>query len=117
MLSVLLWAPLAFGLVGLALPRRLSGWWAVLGTMAALALAIVLVADFESGTAGLQHSVDTEWISGLGVSYSLGVDGLNVFLVLLTAVLWLPAVGFAALRGQDRPQLFFLMMLLGETAT
>src|SRR4051812_12097062 len=117
MLSVLLWAPLAFGLVGLALPRRLVGWWAALGALLALGLSVALVADFDSGAAGLQHSVDTEWISGLGVSYSLGVDGLNVFLVLLTAVLWLPAVAFAALRGQDRPQLFCLMMLLGETAT
>ena len=117
MLSVLLWVPLAFGLVGLALPRRLTGWWAVLGTAVALALSIALVADFDTGTAGLQHSVDTEWISGLGVSYSLGVDGLNLFLVLLTTVLWLPAIAYAALRGQERPQLFFLMMLLGETAT
>src|SRR6478672_8940148 len=98
MLNVLLWVPLAFGLVGLALPHRLTGWWAVLGTAVALALSIALVADFDTGTAGLQHSVDTEWISGLGVSYSLGVDGLNVFLVLLTTVLWLPAIAYAALR-------------------
>jgi NADH-quinone oxidoreductase subunit M len=116
MLSVLLWAPLAFGLVGLALPRRLTGWWAALGTAVALGLAVALVVDFDSG-GGLQHAVDTEWISGLGVSYSLGVDGLNLFLVLLTAVLWLPATAYAALRQQERPQLFFLMMLLGETAT
>jgi NADH-quinone oxidoreductase subunit M len=117
MLSLLLWAPLGFGIVGLALPRRATGWWAALGTLVALGLAVVLVADFDSGAAGLQHSVDTEWISGLGVSYSLGVDGLNIFLVLLTAVLWLPATAYAAVRQQERPQLFFLMMLLGETAT
>jgi NADH-quinone oxidoreductase subunit M len=117
MLSFLLWSPLAFGLVGLALPRRLTGWWAALGAAVALGLAVALVIDFDSGSPGLQHAVDTEWISGLGVSYSLGVDGLNVFLVLLTAVLWLPATAYAAVRQQQRPQLFFLMMLLGETAT
>jgi NADH-quinone oxidoreductase subunit M len=116
MLSVLLWAPLAFGLVGLALPRRLVGWWAALGALVTLAIAVGLVIDFDSG-AGLQHAIDTEWISGLGVSYSLGVDGINIFLVLLTATLWLPAVAFAAGREQERPQLFFLMMLLAETAT
>src|SRR4051812_1941921 len=117
MLSVLLWAPLAFGLVGLALPRRLVGWWAALGALLALGLSVALVADFDSGAAGLQHAVDTEWISGLGVSYSLGVDGLNVFLVLLTTVLWTGAIAYSAWREQERPQLFFLMMLLGETAT
>src|SRR4051812_7169588 len=117
MLSVLLWAPLAFGLVGLALPRRLVGWWAALGALLALGLSVALVADFDSGAAGLQHAVDTEWISGLGVSYSLGVDGLNVFLVLLTTVLWTGAIAYSAWHEQERPQLFFLMMLLGETAT
>jgi NADH-quinone oxidoreductase subunit M len=112
----LLWTPLAFGLVGLFLPRRAVGWWATLGTAATLGLAVAVLAGFDSG-AGLQHTVDVEWIPGLGVDYSLGVDGLNVFLLLLTALLWLGGTAFAAFREQERPQLFFLMMLLAETAT
>lgn len=117
MINSLLWTPLAFGLVGLLLPRRLAGWWATLGAAATLGVAIALLAGFDTGTAGLQDTVETTWISGLGVDYSLGLDGLNVFLVMLTAVLWLGATAFAAFREQDRPHLFFLMMLLGETAT
>ena len=61
-----------------------TGWWATLGAVVTLGLAIALVAGFDSGAAGLQDTVDVTWISGLGVDYSLGVDGLNVFLVLLT---------------------------------
>jgi NADH-quinone oxidoreductase subunit M len=117
MISVLLWLPLAFGLVGLFLPRRLAGWWAVLGTVATLGLAIALLGGFDSGASGLQDTVDVNWIPGLGVDYSLGVDGLNVFLILLTAVLWTGATAFAAFREQERPHLFFGMMLLAETAT
>jgi NADH-quinone oxidoreductase subunit M len=117
MINFLLWAPLAFGLVGLFLPRRASGWWAVLGTVVTLAIAISLVAGFDSGNSGLQHAVDVAWISGLGVDYSLGLDGLNLFLVLLTAVLWLGGTAFAAFREQERPQLFFFLMLVAETAT
>jgi NADH-quinone oxidoreductase subunit M len=117
MSSALLWTPLAFGLVGLFLPRRLAGWWAVLGTVATLGLAIALLASFDSGASGLQDTVDVNWIPGLGVDYSLGVDGLNVFLILLTAVLWTGATAFAAFREQERPHLFFGMMLLAETAT
>ncbi len=116
MSNSLLWTPLAFGLVGLFLPRRAAGWWATAGTAVTLALAIALLADFDSA-AGLQHTVDVEWIPGLGVDYSLGVDGLNVFLLLLTALLWLGGTAFAAFREQERPHLFFLMMLLAETAT
>ncbi len=117
MINSLLWTPLAFGLIGLFLPKRFAGWWATLGTAVTLGLAIALLAGFDSGAAGLQDTVDVNWIPGLGVDYSLGIDGLNVFLILLTAVLWLGGTAFAAFREQERPHLFFLMMLLGETAT
>jgi len=117
MINSLLWTPLAFGLAGLFLPRRLAGWWATLGAAVALAIAVALLAGFDSGAPGLQDTVDVSWIPGLGVDYSLGLDGLNVFLVLLTAVLWTAGTAFAAFREQERPHLFFLMMLLGETAT
>ncbi|HET7054576.1 MAG TPA: NADH-quinone oxidoreductase subunit M [Solirubrobacterales bacterium] len=116
MINVLLWIPLAFGLVGLFLPKRLTGWWATLGTLVTLGIAVALLVGFDSG-GGLQDTVDVNWIPGLGVDYSLGLDGLNVFLVVLTALLWLGGTAFAAFREQERPQLFFLMMLLGETAT
>jgi NADH-quinone oxidoreductase subunit M len=117
MINSLLWTPLAFGLLGLFLPKRLAGWWATLGAAVTLGIAIALLAGFDSGTPGLQDTVDVAWISGLGVDYSLGIDGLNVFLVLLTALLWLGSTAFAAFREQERPHLFFLMLLLGETAT
>ncbi len=117
MINSLLWTPLAFGLIGLFLPKRLVGWWATLGAVATLGIAISLVAGFDSGASGLQDTVDVNWIPGLGVDYSLGIDGLNVFLILLTTVLWTAGTAFAAFREQDRPHLFFLMMLIGETAT
>jgi NADH-quinone oxidoreductase subunit M len=116
MSSLVLWMPLAFGLLGLFLPRRLVGWWGAIGAAATLGLAIAVLAGFDS-SGGLQDTVDVNWIPGLGVDYSLGVDGLNVFLILLTTLLWTGATAFAALREQPRPQLFFLMMALGETAT
>jgi NADH-quinone oxidoreductase subunit M len=116
MINSLLWTPLIFALSGLVLPRRAVGWWAVAGAAVTLGIAIALLAGFDS-SAGLQNTVDVEWIPGLGVDYSLGIDGLNVFLVLLTALVWLGGTAFAALREQERPHLFFLMMLLGETAT
>src|SRR4051795_1744773 len=117
MSNSVLWTPLVFGFVGLLLPRRMTAWWAVLGTVVTMGLAIAILAGFDSGASGLQDTVDVTWISGLGVDYSLGVDGLNVFLILLTTVLWAAGTAFAAFREQERPHLFFLMMLLAETAT
>ncbi|MFN8215370.1 MAG: NADH-quinone oxidoreductase subunit M [Solirubrobacterales bacterium] len=117
MINVLLWLPLAFGLVGFFVPRRAVGWWATLGTVATLGVAVGMALGFESGNSGLQYTVNTPWISGLGVDYSLGIDGLNLFLILLTAVLWTGATAFAAFREQERPRNFFFLMLLAETAT
>jgi len=117
MINVLLWAPLAFGLVGLFLPRRAAAPWAVLGALVTLGIAIAMLAGFDSGNSGLQYVEHTAWISGLGVDYSLGLDGLNLFLVLLTAVLWTGGVAFAAFRDYERPQTFFFLMLVAETAT
>ncbi|MET0558132.1 MAG: NADH-quinone oxidoreductase subunit M [Solirubrobacterales bacterium] len=117
MINVLLWLPLAVGLVGLFLPKRATGWCATLGAVATLGVAIGMAVGFDGGSSGLQNTVDTNWIPGLGVDYSLGIDGLNLFLVLLTTVLWVGGIAFAAFREQERPQLFFFLMLIAETAT
>jgi NADH-quinone oxidoreductase subunit M len=117
MSSSILWTPLAFGLVGLFLPKKAVGWWAVLGTLVTLGLAVAVAIGFDNGSSQLQYAVDEPWISGLGVDYSLGVDGLNLFLVLLTAVLWVGGVAFAAFREQRNPKTFYFLMLFAETAT
>lgn len=116
MLNSILWTPLVFGLIGLLMPRRLVGWWAALGAAVTLVLAIAVTLDFDTAASGLQHVVDESWIPGLGVRYSLGLDGLNVFLILLSTVVWLGGTAFGALRIKDRQRLFFLALMLGETA-
>ena len=73
LIQILLWAPLAFGLVGLFLPQRLAGWWAPLGRAGDRSgLAIAVRRRLRLRRGGLQHTVDVSWISGLGVDYSLG---------------------------------------------
>ena len=79
--------------------------------------AIALVADFHAGEPGLQHTVNESWIPDLGVRYQLGVDGISLFLILLTALLWAGATIFSAFRVPDRPRIYFFMLGLGETAT
>jgi NADH-quinone oxidoreductase subunit M len=119
MLSVLLWTPLITGVLILLLPRPVARWLAVAGSVLALGLAIGLAADFDSGTAGLQHVIDESWIPDLGVRYFLGVDGISVFLVLLTAVLWFAVTLWSALRGEpgdDRTKLYYFLVGLAGTA-
>jgi NADH-quinone oxidoreductase subunit M len=113
----MLWLPVAVGLLCFAVPWRSVPVAAVLGTLATLVLAAALVASFHSADPGLQHSVDESWIPDLGVRYQLGVDGISIFLVGLTALLWAGATAFAAFRVPDRRRMYFFMLGLGETAS
>ena len=116
MINVLLWAPLVGGLVALLVPARLSGWAAAGGSLAALVAAIAIVCHFEAGNPMIQEGIDKEWIPELGVRFQIGVDGLSVFLVLLTAVLWMAATCWSAFRQPERQRTYFLMFGLAETA-
>ena len=69
-----------------------------------------MLADFERGAAALQYVTDDEWISELGIRYQLGVDGLNLFMVALTAVAWVPCT-LACMRPRERPRLFMFHLL------
>jgi NADH-quinone oxidoreductase subunit M len=115
-LSILIWLPLAVALVGALLGARVAPRLTLLGSLAALGIAISFVVRFKTGHVGLQFVTDRAWISELGIHYKLGLDGLNVVLVLLTTVLFAAATIGALLRPWDRPAQFYFWLGLAETA-
>src|SRR3954452_17229359 len=116
MLNVLVWLPLAAALAGALFPRRSVAWPALLGALGTLGLSIWLIVDYSGSERGLQHVVDETWISQLGIHYKLGIDGLNLFLIALTAVLWVAAVLAAGFKEWERPKAFFFWLGLAESA-
>ena len=114
-LSIVLFLPLACGLVTALLPGRLARSAVLAGPLAVLAYVVVMLVDFESG-GGLQWVTNDEWIAELGISYKLGVDGLNLFMIALTAIAWVPCTLVAAFTVVERPRLFFFNLALAETA-
>jgi NADH-quinone oxidoreductase subunit M len=115
-LSIVIFLPLAAGLIGAFLPRGTGRWLVLAATVGVLAYAVTMIVDFEGGSSGLQYVTDDEWISELGIRYSLGIDGLNLFLVALTALAWVPCTLVASFREQERPRLYFFNLALAETA-
>src|SRR5439155_19805393 len=115
MIQLLLWLPVAIGLLCFVAPRKAVPALASIGSLVVLGRAIVAVAEFHAGQPGLQQTVNESWIPDLGVRYELGVDGISIFLVLLTALLWAGATLFSAFRVPDRPRVYFFMLGLGET--
>jgi NADH-quinone oxidoreductase subunit M len=114
-LSFLLFAPLAFALIGALAPRDFASTIALVGPLLALILGVFLLFDFQPG-GGLQSVTDDAWIPELGIRYSLGVDGLNLWLVALTTVVFAAAALWVSIRPVDRPRLFAFHMGLAETA-
>ncbi|HET8592056.1 MAG TPA: NADH-quinone oxidoreductase subunit M [Solirubrobacterales bacterium] len=116
MIQILLWAPLAAGLLACAMPQRLVAIPPLLTAIIRLGLVIYVVARFNPSL-GIQHTVDESWIPDLGVRYQLGVDGISLFLVVLTSVLWLAATLWSMFNPPERRRTWFLMLGLAETAT
>jgi NADH-quinone oxidoreductase subunit M len=115
-LSIVLFLPLAAAVVGAFLPGRLTRWAVLAGSLAVLAYWVAMLVDFPSGGGGLHYVTNDKWIEELGIHYALGVDGLNLFLIGLTAIVSTAAILAACFREWDRPRLFFFFMALAETS-
>src|ERR1700752_2563374 len=86
-LSVLIWLPIAGGVVMLALGDRgvaLGRWVALITTAATFGISTLLWVHFDSSTALMQFTEEREWIPAFNSLYSLGVDGIAMPLILLT---------------------------------
>ena len=89
-LSVLWLVPLAGSLLIILLPpgqRQLAKWTGLVASVLTLAVAIVVTVGFDKHGATYQFVESHQWIPAFGAGYTLGVDGIAVILVLLTAVL------------------------------
>src|SRR3954447_14650142 len=115
-LTILVFLPLAAGLLQAFMPKQLAKWFSASAAVGVLIYSILLLIDYPHSGGGLKWVVDETWIGELGIHYSLGVDGLSLFLILLTTLLWAPATIAAALRDWDSPRLFFFNLALAETA-
>jgi NADH-quinone oxidoreductase subunit M len=89
LLSAAIWLPIAFGTLLLALGRDSHAGAvraiALVGALASFLVTIPLVTGFDNGTAAMQFVEKMPWIARFNVNYHLGVDGLSVWFVLLTA--------------------------------
>ncbi|HEX6122762.1 MAG TPA: NADH-quinone oxidoreductase subunit M [Ktedonobacterales bacterium] len=114
MLSVILFLPLLGAVGAVLLPRR-AGWgWALATALADLGCCIWLVTQFNASATGFQFSEHYPWLPDLGINYALGVNGINLFLVGLNALLTVVAVGasWRVARDGARSREYFALMLL-----
>ena len=89
LLSLAIWTPIAFGLILLALGReeqaRAVRWLALAGAVISFLVTLPLYAQFDTSTHAMQFVENAAWIDRFNVKYHLGVDGISLWFVLLTA--------------------------------
>jgi len=117
-LSATIFLPALTGLLVLFLPRgrdREARTVALFGSLAALIASLVLAARFDPAASGFQFVEEASWIPSLGISYKVGVDGISLYLVLLTALL-LPISVLASWRSvTERVREFHAALLVLTT--
>jgi NADH-quinone oxidoreductase subunit M len=88
-LSLAIWLPILAGVVLLALGRddnaRAVRWFSLVAAIAAFLVTIPLITGFDTTSAALQFQTSLPWIERFHANYHLGVDGISVWFVLLTA--------------------------------
>ncbi len=89
LLSLAIWTPIFFGVVLLALGRdeqaRSVRWVALIGAVASFLVTLPLYDGFKLGTSAMQFVEKGSWIQRFNVNYHVGVDGISLWFVLLTA--------------------------------
>ena len=114
LLTYILGVPLLAAL-GLALvPRNFAVIMravAVGATLVSALLAVLLFAGFQAGGAPFQFEQQIPWVTTLGISYHVGVDGINVGLILMGAVVAF-AAAWSSWEIKERQKEFYILLLL-----
>jgi NADH-quinone oxidoreductase subunit M len=118
LLSLILLTPLAGAALIVLLPKdevRLIRWTALVTSLVALALAVVLWLNFKAAAPGFQFEENYLWITTINSTYHLGVDGISVTMVLLTALLMPLAIlfSFSITERVKAYMALFLMLATG----
>jgi NADH-quinone oxidoreductase subunit M len=117
LLSTLIWLPIAAGCAVLILGDRniaAGRWLALAASLATLALAVPLWTHFDTSTAALQFIQKLPWIPRFQAYYGLGVDGISLPLIVLTAFMTVPVVIAGWTVIQNRPAQYYAAFLIME---
>ncbi|MDB5108785.1 MAG: nuoM [Candidatus Binatus sp.] len=116
-LTVLIFVPLLAAIFILMMSDEEAIWKsAFIFSLLPLAISFYVFAKFNPGEAGYQFVEQFDWIPAFGISYHLGIDGISLFLVLLTTILISLSLLYSGGGDiEERPREFCFFMLVLET--
>jgi NADH-quinone oxidoreductase subunit M len=116
LLSLLIWLPIVGGFLVMALGARVAAarWLALLISVVTLALCVPLYAGFDGSTAAFQFQQNLPWIPAFNARYSIGVDGIALPLIILTAFMTVPVIIAAWTSVTKRVAQYYAAFLIME---
>jgi NADH-quinone oxidoreductase subunit M len=117
-LSIVTFLPFVGALLLLFFPRRHRDirWFALIVSLMTFFASLILPVHFKTGVAGFQFEVNKQWIATPNIHYHMGVDGISMWLVVLTTFLTPLCVLISWKSIQERVKEFFILMLVLQTA-
>jgi NADH-quinone oxidoreductase subunit M len=117
-LTLVTFIPAAGGVLLLLFPRRDRDIriFALIISLLTFGLSLHLIARVHRMSPGFQYEIDRLWISSPNIHYHMGVDGISLWLVLLTTFLTPLCVLISWKSIQERVKEFFILLLILETA-
>jgi NADH-quinone oxidoreductase subunit M len=117
-LTLVTFAPLAGALLLVFFPRRDRDIrnWSLLFSVVTFVLSLHLPVYFHRSQPGFQYEVNIPWISSPNIHYHMGIDGISLWLVVLTTFLTPLCVLISWKSVHDRVKEFFILLLILETA-
>jgi NADH-quinone oxidoreductase subunit M len=112
-LTILTLVPLIGGMIVIGLDsdqKRLAKTLALASSLLALGIVLVLCVGFQSGSGNLQFEERHSWIPKLAVEYHVGVDGLGLLMLLLSAIV-VPMALLASWKIENQVPLYFSLVL------
>ncbi len=91
-------------------------WVTFITSLITFGLSIVMLLAFDADKTGMQMEQRNEWISEIGISYHVGVDGISILLVLLTTFIMPLGILSSFTAIKERVKLYYGFMLMLETA-
>lgn len=105
----------ALGAIAVSLIGRVHLEWvklaALITSVTTGAMSVWMLVKFPSGAAGFEFVSKHSWISQWGISWHLGVDGISLFLVVLTGVLFPLVILGVDVHHNEKPYLAWLLLL------
>ena len=117
-LTLVTFVPLAGALLLVLLPRRDRDIrvFSLVVSLLTFGLSLHLPVYFHRGQPGFQFEIDSPWISSPNIHYHMGIDGISLWLVVLTTFLTPLCVLISWKSVHDRVKEFFILLLILETA-